>query len=671
MSKELFVIDGTNLVNVLSVDTEPEQRKLTPLLHLLLQLMDNEYSFFCFFDASTRFMFEEDSVDRQMYDIIIGLRIYDFFTQVNSGVSADKLILEHANESGNRVISLDNFTQYVAEYPWLAKDADNRLIQADVIQGNIRIDKLEIKAPIDKTELLDLTFELINRLEEKRGNLEGVIKKFDPSRRFGLIKRNQGGPTLLFHRNQVIDRGLDYTVIGQTVRFKVGIRHSKMKNKFDFCAIDIEELKEVTTDPNIVEQERIKELEVQNEALQELNKNLQDRNKVLNDESNNLQTVNAMQLETIETKDERIAELEAELLKLRTAQKTEAVKLRAVLDKKEEENNELAIALDFQEQKIQSLDSDLKETLHLFEHNKLDPTDVILYEKLKQNYKLLQYSVKQKEARIRLLRTNIIELQDELETTKEVPTTEELKMLRQKIQGLEHTNTELRERITALDTLETTIKSPVKPASKPRKTAKLTQANLENWWLGLESQWQRAFNKAVFSRGETTQIPNQEELVALLKRDNLDIIGERIFFSNFKRLSFSLTNLSGIQELHNLKEINLSGHDLSSFKGLEHLPKLQVINFTSNSISKINGNHAFKSIKSLILRDNRLENLEGILQFKHLEYFDCSNNATLKSIDGVELLKNLKTFHIGYVPKLFKEIKALEQLMPQTAVRDY
>lgn len=44
--KELYVIDGTNLINVLSINTEPEQRKFGPLLQLLLAIMDRNESFF-------------------------------------------------------------------------------------------------------------------------------------------------------------------------------------------------------------------------------------------------------------------------------------------------------------------------------------------------------------------------------------------------------------------------------------------------------------------------------------------------------------------------------------------------------------------------------------------------------------------------------------------------
>ena len=203
MNGELFVIDGTNLINILSVNTEPEERKLTPLLKLLLVLLDNGASFFCYFDASTRFMFREGSMDRQMYDIIIGIRISDYFEQTKGGVQADKLILQQADAINSRVISMDNFTQFYEEFPWLETDADYRLVQADVIQGLLRVDKLDLKLPLEEKVTKESTIELINRLEYERGNLVGSIKKYDQSRRFGLIKRAVGGPTLLFHRNQV------------------------------------------------------------------------------------------------------------------------------------------------------------------------------------------------------------------------------------------------------------------------------------------------------------------------------------------------------------------------------------------------------------------------------------------------------------------------------------
>ena len=214
--KELYVIDGTNLINVLSVDTEPDERRLGGLLQLLLAILDRNETFFCYFDASTRFMFREGSVDRQMYDILIGLRIFDYFEQVKGGVQADKLILQQADATDSRVISMDTFTQFYDEFPWIEQDGDFRLITADVIQNHLRVDKLKIKAEMAEKQTKEMCLEMINLLELERGNLLGTIKKYDASRRFGLIKRAKGGPTLLFHRNQVTDRGLDYTISGQT-----------------------------------------------------------------------------------------------------------------------------------------------------------------------------------------------------------------------------------------------------------------------------------------------------------------------------------------------------------------------------------------------------------------------------------------------------------------------
>lgn len=90
-------------------------------------------------------MFEEGSIDRQMYDILIGLRIFDYFEQVKGGVQADKLILLQADETDSRVISMDTFTQFYDEFSWIERDGDFRLITADVIQNHLRVDKLEIK----------------------------------------------------------------------------------------------------------------------------------------------------------------------------------------------------------------------------------------------------------------------------------------------------------------------------------------------------------------------------------------------------------------------------------------------------------------------------------------------------------------------------------------------
>ena len=680
--KELFVIDGTNLINVLSPNTEPEKRKLGGLLQLLLELIDRKNSFFCYFDASTRFMFEEGSYDRQMYDILIGLRISDYFEQVQGGVLADKLVLKLADETNSRVISMDTFSQFYEEFPWTEQDKEHRLIPADIIQNFLRLDKLDIKLEMIEKQTKEMTLELINLLEGERGNLVGIIKKYDTTRRFGLIKRTKGGPTLLFHKRQVIDDNLDYTIVGQAVEFKVGFRFNKGKQMIDFCAADIKETEKFEDENPLTDAEKFEQFQKENIELKELSAGLRKRNRELNNIINELRAEDELKVQVIEERDEKIEFLEAEIKALKSNQKQTQTTYEIQLEQSRVEQNELAIAFDMQEQKIRNLDHDLKETLHLFKHNKIDPTEVILYEKLKQNYQLLQYSMKQKEARIIFLRNNIQALYDEIETNNIEENKNDVSELLSKINQLETVNSDLQNKLESLKTNNISVieadkneaiqlSENIEQSTSNRifKTNNITTEDAKNWWFSLSSEWQMAFSKVVLMKDEITTLPSFEELLTILKLENLEIIGERILFGGFNRLTYRLKDFTGLQELRFLENINLSGHDIIDCKGLEPLRQLKTLNLTSNNLKSVEYYTAFANITELILRDNLLESLSGVEQFKNLEYLDISSNDRLIDLKVLDSLEKLEVLQVGYAPNLEQAIIRLKMLRSDLDIR--
>jgi cold shock CspA family protein/uncharacterized small protein (DUF1192 family) len=676
--KELYVIDGTNLINVLSIDTEPEQRKFGPLLQLLLAILERNESFFCYFDASTRFMFEEESIDRQMYDILIGLRIFDYFEQVKGGVQADKLILQQADATDSRVISMDTFTQFYDEFTWIERDSDFRLITADVIQNHLRVDKLGIKTEMLEKQTKEMCLEMINRLELERGNLLGVIKKYDSARRFGLIQRAKGGPTLLFHRNQVIDKDLDYTISGQTVTFKVDFRFNKGKKKFDFCAADIEESKTEIEVETVTDAEKLKQYQEENVQLKELIGGLKKRNRDLNDNTHNLEADIELKNQFLEEKNEKIEALETEIRRLKAEKKLQTETYQKEVEVMRSERNELAIAVDFQEQKIRNLDDDLQDTLKLFKDNNVDATDLVMYEKMKTNYVILQDSVKQKEARIIFLRNNIQMLHNELEHLETMDSVKEVQQLRDKIESLERVNEELKRRLNRINEsksenslLRELGKNSNGNSKRTRNITDLTNDDLKNWWRSLTNEWQMAFNKAFFADGEVTNLPSPEDLKSLLGTENIEIIGERILFGGFKRLTFKLSDLSGLKELQFIESINLSGHNISNINGLNHLVNLKILNLTSNNLTEIGYSSTFKSVTSLIVRDNLFENLDGLERFENLEFLDISDNANLQSLSVLDKLEKLAILRIGYAPNLKKQIVRLKMMRTNIEVRDF
>jgi len=203
-----------------------------------------------------------------------------------------------------------------------------------------------------------------------------------------------------------------------------------------------------------------------------------------------------------------------------------------------------------------------------------------------------------------------------------------------------------------------------------KKVTDLTNDDLKNWWRGLTNEWQMAFNQVFFARGEVTNLPSPEELKSLLATEKIEIIGERILFGGFKRLTFKLSDFSGLTELQFIESVNLSGHNISNTNGLNHLNHLKVLNLTGNNLTQIGYSAAFKSVTSLIVRDNLLANLEGLEIFENLEFLDISDNANLVSLSVLDKLEKLAVLRIGFAPNLKKQIVRLKMMQPNIEVRD-
>jgi hypothetical protein len=291
---------------------------------------------------------------------------------------------------------------------------------------------------------------------------------------------------------------------------------------------------------------------------------------------------------------------------------------------------------------------------------------------MKTNYTVLQDSVKQKEARIIFLRNNIQMLHHELEHLESMDSVKEVQQLRYKIESLERVNTELQLQLNVI--IKNKNKNKNKNENKNKKLNKkvtdLTNDDLKNWWRGLTNEWQMAFNQVFFTRGEVTNLPSPEELKSLLATEKIEIIGERILFGGFKRLTFKLSDFSGLTELQFIESVNLSGHNISNTNGLNHLNHLKVLNLTGNNLTQIGYSAAFKSVTSLIVRDNLLANLEGLEIFENLEFLDISDNANLVSLSVLDKLEKLAVLRIGFAPNLKKQIVRLKMMQPNIEVRD-
>lgn len=433
-----------------------------------------------------------------------------------------------------------------------------------------------------------------------------------------------------------------------------------------------------------------------------------------------LNEANELLMQTISKKGDEI-----DALKKRIAE-IEAERDRVIIAKRkvEEESNELAMVVDVQGEKIKNLDEDLRSTLQMFEFQDLDEAESVQYDQLKKNYSIAVNALRRKNSKIMFLANNVQDLQRQLsmnveETTDGGAANTNLDALLERIQELERANTALNEEVKSLSTAgeansdtpktptykstqKTAKRKPLKakpvtaePAeehstdkeqeystntSRPRRLAykpkeriiqEIPRGELVDWWNNLSEDWQKAFNQAVLSRGEILNIPSDEQLRSLFERQKIDIVGSGILLFGLNQLSFKLNDLSGIKDLKQITELNLSGHDFTDLDGIDELPALEYLNCTSNRIGTLRHIRKLFNLKTLIIRDNDLINLDGIEDLEELEYLNGLYNQSLRSIAGVEDLSKLQVLCVpNYKTRIINELKKLRKVNPNVEVRN-
>lgn len=180
-----------------------------------------------------------------------------------------------------------------------------------------------------------------------------------------------------------------------------------------------------------------------------------------------------------------------------------------------------------------------------------------------------------------------------------------------------------------------------------------------NWWLSLETQWQRAFGEVYFGHFQT---PGPEELEKIAELSVLRFAGPQAPFPN---MSFELDNLSGLIQLNKLEILVVTYHQLTSLTGLENkkalkglfvnnnrivsldpisqLVQLEQLHVQANHIQSLQPLSNLTGLKSLYVSRNELVSLEGIREAHadHLEQFVCMPNTGIRQKECLQLERNL------------------------------
>ena len=180
-------------------------------------------------------------------------------------------------------------------------------------------------------------------------------------------------------------------------------------------------------------------------------------------------------------------------------------------------------------------------------------------------------------------------------------------------------------------TQQESTKQVVLPAPQPiTTTAKLGVLNgidlfdvpekRRQWWNKLEPQWQKAFN-VLLGKPETQQIPTDSEIKSLFELKKISF-----HRSSRNKLSFKLTNLSGVKHLTNLEMLNVSEQEVQNLSGLAKLQKLAHLNCSKTKITTLNELENCTMLEELSCANNQLTAHDILLlerRFPKLHTLDC------------------------------------------------
>ena len=149
-----------------------------------------------------------------------------------------------------------------------------------------------------------------------------------------------------------------------------------------------------------------------------------------------------------------------------------------------------------------------------------------------------------------------------------------------------------------------------------------------NWWNNLEQQWKLAFGTVFFNHNNT---PTAEELRRLHTTTVLRLVGSGAPYPN---MDFHLTNLSGVQDLHQLEILIVGFHQLQSVEPLAALTKLKSLFLFNNKIESLNGIEKLKELEQLYIQFNKINSLKPLQSLTRLKEVYVNNN-NITSLEGL------------------------------------
>ncbi|CAL6070070.1 leucine-rich_repeat domain-containing protein [Hexamita inflata] len=108
----------------------------------------------------------------------------------------------------------------------------------------------------------------------------------------------------------------------------------------------------------------------------------------------------------------------------------------------------------------------------------------------------------------------------------------------------------------------------------------------------------------------------------------------------------NLTNMTGIEQMNQLRVLNLTNNLISNLSGIQQLQQLSSLNLNGNKLFNFNEISQLKQLTDLSLSNNDINDLNGIEQMIQLQNLNLSNNY-INSVSGIEKLEQLRSLNLN------------------------
>ena len=176
---------------------------------------------------------------------------------------------------------------------------------------------------------------------------------------------------------------------------------------------------------------------------------------------------------------------------------------------------------------------------------------------------------------------------------------------------------------------------------------------LFDWWADLNQSWKDVYSTEMNWQKE----PDETQLHALVKIQKLSIKNNR-----------ELNDLSPIKEFTQLKELKITGTQISNIEAIKDLKHLKSINLSQNPIENMNVLSELSDLKSINISNTPINKLDWVGNINHLEYLDISGTQVknLKPLASLFLLKTL----IAYNTRISK-LSDLDEMISLRSLKIY